>query len=41
VHVFVGAAIVAASGLFVIWREHRRGIKRLRTSAIEGPPVGE
>jgi len=36
----VGAAIVAASGLFVIWRERRRGIERIRTSAIEGPPVG-
>lgn len=41
VHVFVGAGVVAASGLFVIWRERRRGIERLRTSAIEGPPVGE
>src|SRR6202021_1265016 len=39
-YVFVGAAIVAASGLFVIWRERRRGIERIRTSAIEGPPVG-
>jgi drug/metabolite transporter (DMT)-like permease len=41
IHVFVGAAIVVASGLFVIWRERRRGIERVRTSAIEGPPVGE
>ncbi len=41
VHVFVGSGIVAASGLFVIWRERRRGIERIRTSAIEGPPVGE
>ena len=41
VHVFVGAGVVAASGLFVIWRERQRGIERLRTSAIEGPPVGE
>jgi drug/metabolite transporter (DMT)-like permease len=38
--VFVGSAIVAASGLFVIWRERRRGVERIRTSAIEGPPVG-
>jgi drug/metabolite transporter (DMT)-like permease len=39
-YVFVGSAIVAASGLFVIWRERARGIERIRTSAIEGPPVG-
>ncbi len=38
---FVGSAIVAASGLFVIWRERQRGIERIRTSAIEGPPVGK
>ena len=41
VHVFVGAGIVAGSGLFVIWRERQRGIERVRTSLIEGPPVGE
>jgi drug/metabolite transporter (DMT)-like permease len=40
-YVFVGSAIVAASGLFVIWRERRRGVERIRTSAIEGPPVGQ
>jgi drug/metabolite transporter (DMT)-like permease len=40
-YVFAGSAIVAASGLFVIWRERRRGIERIRTSAIEGPPVGK
>jgi len=40
-YVYVGSAIVAASGLFVIWRERRRGIERIRTSAIEGPPVGK
>jgi len=39
--VFVGAGIVAGSGLFVIWRERQRGIERVRTSLIEGPPVGE
>ena len=39
-YVFAGSAIVAASGLFVIWRERRRGVERIRTSAIEGPPVG-
>jgi drug/metabolite transporter (DMT)-like permease len=41
VYVFVGSAIVAASGLYVIWRERQRGIERVRTSAIEGPPVGK
>jgi drug/metabolite transporter (DMT)-like permease len=41
VYVFIGSAIVAGSGLFVIWRERQRGIERIRTSAIEGPPVGE
>jgi drug/metabolite transporter (DMT)-like permease len=41
VHVFIGAAVVAGAGLFVIWRERQRGIERLRTSAIEGPPVGK
>jgi drug/metabolite transporter (DMT)-like permease len=39
VHVFIGSAIVVASGLFVIWREHRRGIERRRRSAIKGPPA--
>jgi drug/metabolite transporter (DMT)-like permease len=37
--VFVGAAIVVACGLFVIWREHRLGIERLRS--MEGAPAGE
>jgi drug/metabolite transporter (DMT)-like permease len=41
VFVFAGAAIVATSGLFVIWRERRLGIARIRTSAGEGPPVGK
>jgi drug/metabolite transporter (DMT)-like permease len=27
--VYVGSAIVAGSGLFVIWRERRLGMKRL------------
>jgi drug/metabolite transporter (DMT)-like permease len=39
-YVFAGSAIIAASGLFVLWRERRRGVERIRTSAIEGPPVG-
>jgi hypothetical protein len=37
--VFIGSAIVPASGLFAIWRERQRGIERIRTSAIEGPRV--
>jgi drug/metabolite transporter (DMT)-like permease len=39
--VYVGAAIVTAAGLFVILRERQLGLERVRTSAIEGPPVGE
>lgn len=38
--VFVGAAIVIASGLFVIWREHRLGLDRKREAKLPGPPVG-
>jgi drug/metabolite transporter (DMT)-like permease len=34
--VYVGAAIVAGAGLFVIWRERQLGLKRAR--AAEGPP---
>jgi drug/metabolite transporter (DMT)-like permease len=40
-YIYVGAAIVCASGLFVIWRERRLGVERMRTSVIEGPPVGK
>ena len=29
-YVYVGAAIVAASGLFVIWRERQLGLERVR-----------
>src|SRR5262245_5088359 len=38
--VFVGAAIVIACGLFVIWREHKAGVERVRPDA-EGAPAGE
>ena len=38
VHVFIGAAIIAAAGLFVIWRERQLGLQRAR--AAEGPPTG-
>jgi drug/metabolite transporter (DMT)-like permease len=37
--VFVGAAIVVASGLFIIWRERRLGVERIRAPA--SLPVGE
>ena len=36
--VYVGAAIVAAAGLFVIWRERALGLQRQREA--EGPPTG-
>jgi len=39
VFVFVGAAIVVASGLFIIWRERRLGLERIRAPA--SLPVGE
>ena len=37
--VFVGAAIVVASGLFIIWRERRLGVERVRAPA--SLPAGE
>jgi len=38
IHVFIGAAIIAGAGLFVIWRERQLGLQRAR--AAEGPPTG-
>lgn len=38
--VFVGAAIVIASGLLVIWREHRLGVERRQVKEAPAPPVG-
>jgi len=38
--VYVGSTIVAASGLFVIWRERRLGLERARARAAAGPPTG-
>ena len=35
IYVYVGAAIVAGSGLFVIWRERQLGLRRIRE--IKGP----
>jgi len=36
--VFIGAAIIVVTGLFVLWRERRLGLSRPR--AAEGPPTG-
>jgi drug/metabolite transporter (DMT)-like permease len=36
--VFIGAVIVSAAGLFVIWRERQLGLERARPPAA-GPPV--
>jgi drug/metabolite transporter (DMT)-like permease len=41
IFIFVGGAVVVASGLFVIWRERQLGVERRRTSVIEGPPIGD
>ncbi|MBV8837929.1 MAG: EamA/RhaT family transporter, partial [Alphaproteobacteria bacterium] len=38
--VYVGSAIVAASGLFVIWRERQLGLERARARAASSPPTG-
>jgi drug/metabolite transporter (DMT)-like permease len=38
--VFFGAAIVIASGLFVIWREHKLGLDRKRAQQMTTPSVG-
>jgi drug/metabolite transporter (DMT)-like permease len=40
VTVYVGSAIVAGSGLFVIWRERQLGLERARARAAAGPPTG-
>ena len=37
VYIFIGGAIVAASGIFVIWRERQLGLRRIREA--EGPPT--
>jgi drug/metabolite transporter (DMT)-like permease len=38
VYVLIGAVIIAAAGLFVIWRERQLGLQRVR--AAEGLPTG-
>jgi hypothetical protein len=37
--VYIGAAIIAAAGLFVIWRERQLGLQRARAveRAASGP----
>jgi drug/metabolite transporter (DMT)-like permease len=40
VYIFVGAAIVCAAGLFVIWRERQLGLERVR-NLLGGTPVGK
>ena len=40
IFVYVGAVIVVASGLFVLWREQQLGAAQIKASAIEGSPVG-
>jgi drug/metabolite transporter (DMT)-like permease len=37
IYVYVGAAVVAGSGLFVIWRERQLGLQRIRE--IKNPPA--
>jgi drug/metabolite transporter (DMT)-like permease len=37
IEVFIGAAIVTAAGLFVVWRERQLGLQRQR--AAESPPI--
>ena len=39
IFVFVGAVIVVACGLFVIWRERQLGADEVKASAFEGSPV--
>ncbi len=38
--VYVGAVIVAGSGLYVIWRERQLGLERARARAASVPPSG-
>ena len=40
VYIYIGGAIVAASGLFVIWRERQLGLERARARAASGPVTG-
>ena len=40
VTVYIGAVIVAGSGLFVIWRERQLGLERAKARAAAGPADG-
>jgi drug/metabolite transporter (DMT)-like permease len=40
VYTLVGAAVVIAAGLLVIWRERQLGLERAREKAAGAPPVG-
>jgi drug/metabolite transporter (DMT)-like permease len=37
--VFAGATIIAAAGLFVIWRERKLGLEQARSRAAYAPPI--
>jgi drug/metabolite transporter (DMT)-like permease len=37
--VFLGAAIIAAAGLFVIWRERQLSLQRQREREAQSPSV--
>lgn len=38
--ILLGAAIVAATGLFIVWREHRLGLERSRELKVAAPKPG-
>jgi drug/metabolite transporter (DMT)-like permease len=40
IYLFVGAAIVIVSGLFVIWRERQLGVQRV-PQVVADAPVGK
>ncbi len=40
IYIYIGGAIVAASGLFVIWRERQLGLERARARAASGSATG-
>jgi drug/metabolite transporter (DMT)-like permease len=39
-YTMIGAVVVIAAGLFVIWRERQLGLERAREKAAATPPVG-
>jgi drug/metabolite transporter (DMT)-like permease len=39
INIFIGAFIVTAAGIFVIWREHRLGLQRRRARQAAPPKV--